>query len=610
LALVWVLGLLVYWPAMGGPWLLDDSKLQEMREQEVAGGLSILGNGGWRAYVLLGGEGTGRPLAMITLLANGLFAQEPFAFKLTNLAFHLATASFVFVLVRTLFGVMGRERPDAAALVVTLIWTLHPLQVSTVAYVIQRMTILSALFSVWALLLYIRVRGGEIRDGASPRLLVWVSPLVVLPILALGAKENGALVPLFFLVAELALFRLRGSERTRRLLLVYFGIYFAALLVAALLILGTDFLATGFAHRSFTLGERLLTEPRVIMRYLGQILLPRLDDMIFFYDGIDPSRGIDSPRTTWVSIALLLGLVALGVTLIRRRPLAAFGLLLFLAGHAMESSFLPLELAFEHRNYLPSLGLILAATDLLLAGTAAVARYRRLVAVTAVAAVGILTLLRAEAWGDAEQIYATALRGKPPSLRARAELAQRYTDVGAIGEARRLLSEVDGAGPRLQTLYLDCLERGAVEPSGLGEVQARLARVIGDYEASGLIVLTNLALDGKCAIPKKELLSLLEAASAVPHLETSARQKLLMYCGHVYHALGEQEAAFDALERALGVDPRNPVPLLLAANWLLDLGETSRARSVYQRAVAPPVHPRLNLAPLIRELEERLRGKD
>ncbi|MCY0536413.1 hypothetical protein, partial [Klebsiella pneumoniae] len=49
----------------------------------------------------------------------------------------------------------------------------------------------------------------------------------------------------------------------------------------------------------------------------------------------------------------------------KRAPSIPAGWFFFLVAHLVESSFLPLEMYYEHRNYLPSFGLLLAATGLL-----------------------------------------------------------------------------------------------------------------------------------------------------------------------------------------------------------------------------------------------------
>jgi len=91
--------------------------------------------------------------------------------------------------------------------------------------------------------------------------------------------------------------------------------------------------------------------------------------------------------------------LGLGLGLLRRSPLATFEILFLFAGHRLESTLIPLELAFEHRNYLPSLGLILAAADLIGSATGALARFRPVIAALGLLALFSLSFARSWVWG-------------------------------------------------------------------------------------------------------------------------------------------------------------------------------------------------------------------
>src|SRR5690606_579132 len=104
----------------------------------------------------------------------------------------------------------------------------------------------------------------------------------------------------------------------------------------------------------FTQGQRLLTQLWVLGFYLKLILLPRLADLSLFHDDIAALHHFDV-----LGAALLAGFAAalyLMIRLRRKAPLCAFALAWFLIAHALESTFLDLELVFEHRNYLAALG--------------------------------------------------------------------------------------------------------------------------------------------------------------------------------------------------------------------------------------------------------------
>src|SRR5690606_24439350 len=110
----------------------------------------------------------------------------------------------------------------------------------------------------------------------------------------------------------------------------------------------------------FSLPERLLSESRILVEYLYKIVLPSLRGGGIYHDDFVVSRGWLTPWTTAPAVAFVLGLVVIGIASRRRWPVLSFALLWFFAGHALESTALPLELYFEHRNYLPVFGILFA----------------------------------------------------------------------------------------------------------------------------------------------------------------------------------------------------------------------------------------------------------
>lgn len=601
---------LAFWPALHGPWLLDDIRLQDMLSTIGGRGVDALSAlWGRDALWIQDGGGTGRPLAMSTLVANVLIDTSPFGFKLVNLGLHVVTAWLVFLLARELLRLHYDQRAtDRWALLVALVWAVHPLQVSTVAYVVQRMTLLSALFAFAALLLYVRWRRRTIQGDADGSPVAWISSLFVLPGLAVLAKENGVLVPLLLLLVEIIFFRLRDrSGALHRPLTVYFSaILVIGMVVLWWLIWGSDYLRDGYLERPFDLQQHLLSELRVLSMYVFQIMLPRIGSMAFFYDGMTPSVGWFSPPTTLVSLLFVMALVALAIVFVRRRPLLSFGILFFFLGQSMESTLLPLELVFEHRNYLPSFGLVIAATDLLAGATALVAAQRRFLAVVMVAALAALTWIRAEAWRTQTGILATAIAANPDSQRARASLAEVFAAAGREADARRLLESSGSLAANLQLSYLDCRQAGQVATDRLRHAHGTVGQFLSDTETGLLIELVNLELGQRCVMDAKALLSLIETAAQAPRMSQIGRQKLWMYVAHLRHGAGDGEGARAALERAFTIDRRNPVPLALAADWAIEADAGQTACDLLRRAWTAAESGAVDIESELLALEQRL----
>ncbi|MDX1698859.1 MAG: hypothetical protein R3308_11255, partial [Thiohalobacterales bacterium] len=420
LAVLLAVTALVYTPGLGGPPLLDD--------ESVLLPLMALDPDAWRDW--LADEITterghlSRPVSMATFLANRVLQGTDLRYwKATNVLLHLLTGVLVFLLTLRLAAPDPRSGTDRAAqgwlaLLVAGLWLLHPLQVSTVLYTVQRMAQLSTLFIFAGLLVYVAGRQRQLAQTAGGWLLIALAFLLFLP-LAVLSKENGVLLPVLALLAEVMLFRFRGDGRTRRGLV---SLYLLVLALPAVTVLGyllvnfeTAILA-GYADRAFTATERIMTQFRVLVYYLYQLVLPLQGNMGFFHDDFTVSRGLLDPPGTLPAALFIAGLIAAAIAARRRSVLPALGVLFFFLGHALEASFVSLELMFEHRNYLPAYGIFLCLAVLL----RAVLRDRRMFRVAGSIVLVVmagLTAIRADTWGSYETFYAHAWRAHPESSR-------------------------------------------------------------------------------------------------------------------------------------------------------------------------------------------------
>ncbi|TLY51640.1 MAG: tetratricopeptide repeat protein, partial [Gammaproteobacteria bacterium] len=348
----------------------------------------------------------GRPLAMASFLIDANdWPADPEPFKRTNLLIHLLNGVLLCTLLLQL-GRMTRRDPASiewsAALGMGL-WLLHPLWASTVLYIVQREAMLSTSFVLLGLLAYLH---GRSRMAKSPRAgIAWIVGGVGLcTLLSLLCKANGALLPLLVTVMEWIFIRQQsGATPPPRALSrsLTFAIYPAAGLVVAYLVYAG---VQGFAHgmpsfRPWTLGQRLLTEPRVLLDYLRLLIVPRPFSSGLFNDAYAPSQDWLHPWTTLPSLLAIASLVATAVAIRRRWPAVALGIVFYLAGHAMESSTLALELYFEHRNYLPSIFLFWALA-LWLCDGAHWRPFKTTIAVVALAMLATETWAAASIWGN------------------------------------------------------------------------------------------------------------------------------------------------------------------------------------------------------------------
>ena len=577
---------IVYLPGLGGPPLLDD--------ESVLLPLMELDRAAWRDWLpdeITTDRGRlGRPVAMASFLANMVVhGPDLWYWKATNLFLHLLTGVVVFLLVSRLLRIVMRDRSDPAivgwlALTVAGIWLLHPLQLSTVLYTVQRMTQLSALFVFAALLAYLAGRQRQIVKSAGGWLLVGLAFLLFFPLSVLS-KENGVLFPLFALLAEVLLFRFGGGERTRRGLI---ALDVVALVLAVVTVLGyllmnfeTAILA-GYEDRGFTAAERIMTQFRVLVYYLYQLLLPVQGNMGFFHDDFPVSRGLLDPPGTLLAALFIAGMILVAVLAWRRMVLPAFGVLFFLLGHSLEASFVSLELMFEHRNYLPAFGIFLCLAALL----QGVLRYRRIFRVAGTLVLVVmagLTAIRADTWGSYETFYTHAYNAHPESSRVNTVIANNLAEAGHYDAALAMMQKFDDPGFRLNRLYVLCSRDGQLSLQDVLKTQDGLQGVLGDHAVSGIINLANAGLDGKCSITSHAFVGLVDTLLGQPVLRKN-RSKILIYKAHYQHRERELGAALETLREASRHRPGTPIPLLLGTEWLIDAGDIGQARTWYAQA--------------------------
>lgn len=357
---------LLYFPGLNGEFIFDDSLNIVINRQVHMQNLT------WEEIrtALYSGVASdvGRPLSQLSFALNHLATGlNPGYFKLTNVIIHLLTALALYFLTCQLLTLRSAQAGPfriphkVLALIIAAAWTLHPLQVSTVLYVVQRMTQLSALFSVLALLVYCRLR---LKPALSDvQILLSHAAVGALILLGILCKENAALAVLYIGAIEFCL--LANSPKTReqgRFVYSFCAIFMVLPGIAALAFLLADpgYILDPYSTREFTLLERLLSECRIVWDYIRWILIPDTREFVLYHENYTISRGLFDPPSTALA---LLGIIALvvSVPLLRKRlPWLCFGIAFFLVGHILESTVVALELVFEHRNYLPAYGLLFA----------------------------------------------------------------------------------------------------------------------------------------------------------------------------------------------------------------------------------------------------------
>lgn len=588
--------LAIYWPGLHGDFFFDDGP--SILQADGVGLTSLTLEALRQAWASGGAGPSGRPVAQLSFALNHYLSGgfDPFAFKTTNLVIHVLNGLLAFCLaLRLLVSTTPAQRSRnhlIASGVVAALWLLHPIQLLPVLHVVQRMASLSALFLLAALLLHLHGREKEGRAGAAMLLLAWA----VLWPLSFLSKETGALFPLFALAWELTV------RRTSRGTLDRFACVLAAMVGLGLVAAGAyavspwgRWLWAGYEFRPFSLGERLLTEARVLWIYLGLIVAPRLEALGLYHDDIAVSTSLLAPWSTLAALLGLIGLVGLAWRTRTRAPLVAFGIAWFLIGHAMESTVLPLELAHEHRNYLPLFGVLIAAGWALTSALETTGERKTIgvaLAVTALAYFSLVTTLRSHEFGEEGRRTQIEAQHHQTSARAQFE-AGRVLDALPDSAARNsptysfarkhfeLAGELDPEFKfgLLGLIHLDCKAGIPAAEAEVKDLENRLRQTrFAPGDRNVLYSLKEMSIAGSLCLTRPQVDGMFAAALANAGVSAGVRTMLHSWHADYLWLHGHDiSAAQVALAQALALDPSSPSNRLKWAQLSLLSGQRAQA---------------------------------
>ncbi|MBF0172220.1 MAG: hypothetical protein HQL83_02115 [Magnetococcales bacterium] len=607
------------WPGLPGSFLLDDNA--------NLGGLSAIKKDpsiySWASFLVEGRSGPGgRSLSLLTFaLQYASWPEFPIDFKLFNLLLHLFNGLLAFGLITILGRLSGWSEfwSRGLALLAPAIWMLHPIQVSSVFYVVQRMTLLSGTFVLVGILVYLKGREWMLAEGehATSRqnrgLFLCGGAIVVGGLLAALAKENGALLPLFILVVETTLLRHRPwPERFKGWRMA--GLHGPWILMCLYLAATWNHLAGHYASRPYSVGERLLTEGRIVTEYLRQILLPQINRLGLFHDDYPISHGLTQPVSTLWSLLFLLSLAGAALWLRRTQGWISFGILWFFTGHLLESTFLPLELYFEHRNYLPLLGItfIIAGGLLQVYRHAQTMRARILTLLLGgviVVPLGLLSREESMLWGQPFRQALVWAEENPESMRALLNWGNVLYAVDLVDTAQELLdhySVLHPEDPSAQLVKLKVLcdhpdKPIVVDDTFIREVSRK--QVGNKATIMGILEFTLSAFEQKrCpSIPPERYLELLLGFLDNPSFGGPiTKSSLHLLTGRVYAILGNLNAAMEQFDRSQEYDLRLDT-CLQQVRWLLSAGLIDDARAYLDKA--RKIHSKNFIVNLLRDRE-------
>jgi hypothetical protein len=518
---------------------------------------------------------------------------QPFYFKLVNLLIHMANGLLVFVLVKLIWPrLLKDERANSGALWVSAIWLLHPINLTPVLFVVQRETSLAAFFTLASLCLYLF---GRLRSGFKRWASLSLGLLVCWPA-GILSKETALLLPLFILLCEwqvLGSFR-AYSQSQRRL-----GLLVLILLAAGTLIANWTFVNSTYFNRDFTPSERLLTETRVLWFYLMQMLLPWPDFFSLHHDDFLISRSLFAPPETTLAILAWIALAWFAFRKRQQRPWLMFAITWYLAGQSLESSFIGLETVYEHRNYVPSIGIFFGLGAWILPHPAIEnGRIPRIVlAFSLIILCGLFTGLRAAQWGDEYIRTQIEANTHPDSARTNYEAALAIIDktmakgnmsIMTYQMTRYHFQRAAALDPQnkaalMGILYLDCTNGLKKDNSVQQAFFKRLATTRISLGDLGFIQsLSDILVNNRLCMSDQEVNTLITDALNNPHADGRAKGMLhAVAMDYAAAKLGSLPKALVEAQAAVESDPGSVTLRINLIRVLVQLNKIDSAKHQY-----------------------------
>lgn len=608
----WLLLLLavagVYWAGLSGGFVFDDPGNILDNERLF---VTSLGFAQLSAATFSGDAGPlGRPISMLTFALN-LYATgtDAYYFKLTNLVIHLLNTVLVGWVAHSLLTYVWRDEPvrlakvPVGALLVAALWALHPINLTSVLYVVQRMTSLSALFGFIAVGLYAWLR---ISDGRSASLRVVVSSMVsvVLTLLAsVFSKESGLLFVLLIFWLELVFFRFSISGRAIllgrwKLRDVFLLVGVTAAFYVVIWVLPGMIGPEAFRSRGFTLAERLMTEARVMFLYLELIFYPSLTKLSLYHDDFLVSHSLLDPISTLWAIGGLLLITLLALACFKKIPMLLFAWGWFVIAHLLESTVFSLELIHEHRNYFATIGFALLVPVMLFSMPA---RYRwggSALVVVFLSLLVFVTTNRALIWSNLVDQAAFEAEIKPHSDRANYELGrvylrlleqtgeQKYAELARASFDKAMMGYRAGNGAYFALIHTAFYLKEAPDPVLVTRLRDRLG-VLPFYNnnVGFLNALLECQLKGHCRLDDRVFVGLLAAAVENPTASAASRAQTYIMLGRYFvERLGDMPKGEEFFRDAMAAGDQLGGRIMLAQVYRLQ-GRLNEAETLLAQLI-------------------------
>ncbi len=365
-----------------------------------------------------------RPVLLADFIFESqFFGTSPKGYHFTNLLLHICCVLLLYLFLRKI------DIPDTDALILALIFSVHPVLSQAVAWIPGRNDMLLVLFFFAGAILvidYIRKPGWLLFAGQFLFLL-----------LALFTKETGVIIPVILMSFILLKYK-TNWKRWLPLLISWIVAILTWFFMRKASAIGKE------ASAPLDLMHNALPRLPAIIQYLGKIFFP-------VNQSVYPSLA----ETTyfWGILALILLTALIILSKSYKKPLTIIGLgwyILFLIPVLM----VPAEKndqIFEHRLYLPIIGILLILSQSLLFRETVKTEKKFIISFSVIVIFAIMSYFHSNYFTDALTFWNKAVKDNPSSGMAKMILGTHLTDPA---EQERLYKEAYRLDPKIKVVNL------------------------------------------------------------------------------------------------------------------------------------------------------------
>jgi tetratricopeptide (TPR) repeat protein len=507
-------------------------------------------------------------------------------YHFVNLLVHMCTAMlayfFVILTFKTPFirNSAIRDYAGYIALFTALLFACHPLQTQAVTYIWQRVTSLCTMFYLLSLVAYIkwrlytqggqRDRGTEAeaerpRHGTGVKTILLYLISLICTILAMKTKEIAFMLPVVLMLYEFTFFA--GKIKKRVLYLIPFLL---TMLIIPLITINFDkpvgemmghieSITKGSAQ--LPRGEYLLAQFRVLVTYLRLTFLPVNQNLDYDYPRYYSFFNIEV-FSSFVFLAILFGLSI--YILFRYRDsaphtrLISFGIIWFFVNLLLESSIIPLNnVIFEHRMYLPSVGVFLALSTVIFMVIDRWKAYAKVITMMLAIIIIVLTgatYARNTVWKDEITLWQDVVNKSPDKERGYSNLGTAYEYQGLIDmaiEQYLAATKIDNDYPAAHYNLGNAYESKGLTDAAIRHYQKALKlspTYSKAYNNLGNIYLSQGLID-----------EAIEQYLMAIKFKTDNNPNSYINLGNAYESMGSLDKAMAQYQNAVELQPNHPL---------------------------------------------------